>query len=299
MKLSEAIERFIASLRYEREMAENTCLAYQNDLSFFRQWAESTAAKSYDTLKREDIVAYLKTVRDAGASSATLARRLVAVRQFYRFLKERHFIATDPTELLDGQKKGRTLPRILTEEEVFRLLDSISGEAPRDLRDRALLETLYGCGLRVSEACDLKREDIVADGELVRVFGKGSKERLVPLGHAAGAAIGRYLEKARGRFLSANSRCENLFVTRLGKAFTRQGIFKILRQRAAAVGIAAEAISPHVLRHCFASHMLQRGADIRAIQELLGHADIGTTQIYTHINEGSFREIHHRFHPRA
>ena len=177
------------------------------------------------------------------------------------------------------------------------MLEEPKGEDPISLRDRAMLETMYGCGLRVSELCALKREDVVGEGELLRIFGKGSKERIVPIGSAAGRALAAYLEGSRESFARGNLGETHVFLTRLGRPFTRQGVFKIVRARAAAVGIAADRISPHVLRHCFASHMLAHGADIRAIQELLGHADIGTTQVYTHVDTARFSEIH-KLHPR-
>ena len=177
------------------------------------------------------------------------------------------------------------------------MLDAVDGDDPRSLRDRAILEILYGCGMRVSELCSFKTTDLVADGELVRIFGKGAKERLVPLGGAAARALAAYLDRARPLFANGNLSETHVFVTRLATPFTRQGVFKIIKERAAAVDIAPERISPHVLRHCFATHMLAHGADIRAIQELLGHADIGTTQIYTHVDRSRFAEIH-RLHPR-
>ena len=179
------------------------------------------------------------------------------------------------------------------------MLDEIAGEDPRSLRDRAMLEVMYGCGLRVSELCNLKGEDLVGDGELLRILGKGSKERIVPIGSSAGRALTRYLEGAREFFAHGNLAETHVFLSRLGRPLTRQGVFKIVRERSAAVGIAANRISPHVLRHCYASHMLAHGADIRAIQELLGHADIGTTQVYTHVDTAKFGEIHRRYHPRA
>jgi integrase/recombinase XerD len=158
---------------------------------------------------------------------------------------------------------------------------------------------MYGCGLRVSETCGLELDNLFAEGELLRVFGKGSKERVLPVGSAAGRALTAYLDAARGSFVRDDSLERHIFVTRLGRPFTRQGVFKIVRERAAAVGISPERISPHVLRHCFASHMLERGADVRSLQELLGHADIATTQIYTHVNASFLGDVHRRFHPRA
>ena len=224
---------------------------------------------------------------------------MAAIRMLFRFLKERRFIRKNPAELLDAPKKAKALPKVLSEEETFKMLDSVSGRGPRDLRDRAMLEVMYGCGLRVSELCALSMDDIVADGELLRVLGKGSKERVVPIGKAAGRALSDYFASARDVFTKGDPSVSQVFVTRLKKPFTRQAVFKMLRERAVASGIAPERISPHVLRHCFASHMLQHGADIRAIQELLGHADIGTTQVYTHVDARRFGELHRKFHPRA
>ena len=291
------IQDFLAALLVERGMSGNTCAAYANDLANFAAFLKTRKIDSASAVTRELIVEFLAAERRRGLKGTSRSRRSAGLRMFFRYLRERRLIAADPTELMDSPRKELTLPRVLSEAEVFAMLDAVSGDDPRSLRDRALLETLYGCGLRVSEACALTLGDLVADGELLRIFGKGSKERLVPLGGAAGRAISAYLERGRGAFASAGP--SQLFLTRLGRAFTRQGVFKIVRERAAAVGIAAERISPHVLRHCYASHMLQHGADIRSIQELLGHADIGTTQIYTHVDVRRFNDIHRRYHPRA
>lgn len=297
MTFDEEISSFIGTLRFAREMAENTCTAYAHDLRDFAAAMKRAGKVSAAEVTREDIVAFLRDERAAGRRSSTRARHTVAIRMWLRHLKAQHLISSDPSELLDTPKKARPLPRVLSEEEVFGMLDAVKGTDPRSLRDRALLETLYGCGLRVSEACELRMEDIIAEGELVRVMGKGSKERIVPLGGAAGRALAAYFTSARDVFTRGNLAETHVFVTRLGKPFTRQGVFKVIRERALAVGIAPERISPHVLRHCFASHMLQHGADIRAIQDLLGHADIGTTQIYTHVDVARLTEVH-RLHPR-
>ncbi len=296
---TDACDLFIGSLRYEREMAENTCLSYERDLRDFGEFLEARGIRSLAAVTREDVTAYTGEARAGGLKPATRARRLVAIRQFFRFLKERHHIKSDPTELLDAPKKDLPLPRILSEEETFRLLDKIDGKDPRSLRDRALLETLYGCGLRVSEACAVTLDDVLGDGELLRVVGKGSKTRVVPIGGGAGRALAAYVESARDVFTLGNLNERHIFVTRRGGPFTRQGIFKIIKSRAVEADIDPKRLSPHVLRHCFASHLLQHGADIRAIQEMLGHADIGTTQIYTHVDTARFGEIHRRYHPRA
>ena len=297
--LESEIEDFVAALMLEKGMSRNTCVAYRRDLLAFAQDLERRKVSGVAAVTREDIVAFLAEERGRGLAGSTRSRRLAAIRVFFRHLKERRLVAHDPSELMDAPKKALTLPRVLSEEEVARMLDEAGGEDPRSLRDRAILEVLYGSGLRVSELCDLKKEDIVAEGELLRILGKGSKERLVPIGVSEGRALTRYFESSRESFTRGNLAETHVFVTRLGRPFTRQGVFKVIRERAAAVGISADRISPHVLRHCFASHMLAHGADIRAIQELLGHADIGTTQIYTHVDTARFGEIHRKYHPRA
>ena len=297
--LDSDIEDFVAALALERGMSPRTCESYGNDLRFFAAYLKRRKIERAADVKREDIVAFLANEREKGLKGSTRLRRIAAIRMFFRHLKERHLIAVNPSDLMDAPKKALALPRVLSEQEVFAILDEVKGEDPVSLRDRAILEVMYGCGLRVSELCELKREDIVAEGELLRILGKGSKERIVPIGAAAGRALTAYLEGSRESFTRGNLAESHIFLTRLGKPFSRQGVFKIVRTRAAAVGIAANRISPHVLRHCFASHMLSHGADIRAIQELLGHADIGTTQVYTHVDTARFGDIHRRYHPRA
>ena len=297
--LGSDIEGFLSSLLLERGMSEKTCIGYGSDLRLFAAHLKDHGIDNAADVTREDIVAFLAAEREKGMKGSTRSRRTAAIRMFFRHLKERHLIRANPSDLMDAPKKALALPRVLSEEEVFAMLDEVKGEDPISLRDRAILEVMYGCGLRVSELCELKREDIVADGELLRILGKGSKERIVPIGGAAGRALTAYLEGSRESFAKGDLSEGHIFLTRLGRPFTRQGVFKIVRTRAAAVGIAADRVSPHVLRHCFASHMLSHGADIRAIQELLGHADIGTTQVYTHVDTARFGDIHRKFHPRA
>lgn len=297
--LDSDIELFLSSMLLERGLAKNTVDSYGRDLRLFSQFLIRRKVTSAADITRDHIVEFLQGEREDGKRSTTRARRTAAIRMWLRELKARHILKTNPAELLDPPKKELVLPKTLSEAEVFALLDAIVKDEPKDLRDRAMLEVMYGCGLRVSEVCDLKLDAIVAEGELLRVFGKGSKERLVPIGGGAGRALVAYLSGAREALTRGNLGETHVFVTRLARPFTRQGVFKIIRERAAAVGIAANRISPHVLRHCFASHMLAHGADIRAIQEMLGHADISTTQIYTHVDVTRFGEIHRRYHPRA
>lgn len=291
------VEEFLAALLLEKGESENTCTAYRGDLERFVAFLKRRGKEDSSSVVRDDIVDFLADERSHGMAGATRARRTAAIRMFFRHLKERHRLRANPSDLMDSPRKARALPRVLTEDEVARMIDEVKGDDPRALRDRALLETLYGCGLRVSEACAMKVEDIIAEGELLRVFGKGSKERVVPIGGGAGRALSAYMAAGRGTLTKGDLSETHVFVTRLGRPFTRQGVFKIVRERAAAAGIAADRISPHVLRHSYASHMLARGADVRVIQELLGHADVGTTQIYTHVDSSRFAEIHRR-HPR-
>lgn len=299
-QLERQIEDFILALEFERSMARNTCEAYARDLRRFAKWLIAKGKNGACEINRDDIASFIEEEKGASMASSTRARRISAIKMFLRYLKSMKEIKEDPSELMDSPKLERPLPKVLSEEEASRMIDLVSGKKPQDLRDRAMLEILYGCGLRVSELCEMKLGDIIADGELVRIFGKGAKERVVPLGESAGHAISRYLRLGRDSFLARGRELEaHMFLTRLGRKFTRQGVFKLIRERAAAAGIAQERISPHVLRHSYASHMLQRGADIRAIQEMLGHSDIGTTQIYTHVDTARFAEIHKRFHPRA
>lgn len=293
------VELFLSSLTFERGLADNTRDSYASDLKFFGDYLELNGIDKANEVKIDDIVDFLMIQREDGMKGSTRKRRTAAIRQFFRFLHSRKLINQNPTELMESQHAAKTLPKILSEDQVFKLLDSVKGAEPRELRDRAILELLYGCGLRVSELIELKLSDFLMDGELLRVMGKGSKERVIPIGRSAGAALNDYLERARNYFTRGNFSETHVFVTRLGKKFTRMGIFKIIKERAVAVDIPRSAISPHVLRHCYASHMLSHGADIRAIQELLGHANISTTQVYTHVDTAKFSEIHRRYHPRA
>lgn len=299
MTFDAEIDDYEAVLRYERELSANTCAAYGRDLRIFASWLAGRGIASADGITRGEIDLFLDSERNAGMSSATRCRRTAAIRGWLGHMRSRRLLKRDPSELLDLPKKAKPLPKVLSEEEVARMLDEVKGTDPRSLRDRAMLEVMYGCGLRVSELCGLRTDDFVSEGELVRIVGKGSKERVVPVGPAAGRALAAYYASGRDALVRGNATETHVFVTRLARPFTRQGVFKVIRERAAAVGIAADRISPHVLRHCFASHLLQHGADIRAIQEMLGHADIGTTQVYTHVDAARFGELHRKFHPRA
>ena len=296
---NDCIDSFAASLALERGLAAKSQEAYLRDVRALVAFLEKRGRANAAAVTRVDVVDYLETLRKAAKRASSRARAFVAIREFFAHMKEMRYISSNPVEGLDAPKKGLVLPKILPEETMRRLIESVSGDEPRDLRDRAMLELLYGCGLRVSELCDLVLESFPEGAEIVRCFGKGSKERIVPVGHAAGTALTRYLESGRDAFDRGNLAERHIFLTRLGGKFTRMGVFKILKQRAAAAGLDASVVSPHVLRHCFASHLLAHGADIRAIQEMLGHASISTTQVYTHVDQPRLSEVHHKYHPRA
>ena len=295
----EAADSFAASLALERGLAEKTQEAYLRDVRALQRFLARRGRASVGAVTRADILAYLEHMHQAAKRASSRARAFTAIKELFAHLKEMRLIRVDPMEGLEAPKKDVTLPKILPEETTRRLVESVSGTEPRDLRDRAMLELLYGCGLRVSELCDLTLESFPEGAELVRCTGKGSKDRIVPVGHAAGEALTRYLASARASFDRGNAAERHIFLTRLGRKFTRMGVFKILKQRAAAAGLDASVVSPHVLRHCFASHLLAHGADIRAIQEMLGHASIATTQVYTHVDQSRLGEVHRKYHPRA
>ena len=297
--LAGSAEAFTADLALARGLSPKTVEAYGRDVRAFLEFLAARGKTVPGALVRADVADHVGSLRAAGRKASTRARAFVAVREFLAFLASTRATAHDLSEGLEAPKKNLVLPRVLDEETTLRILQSANGAAPRDLRDRAMLEFLYGCGLRVSELCGLELLDVVADAGVVRCRGKGSKERIVPVGLPAAKALARYLESARDSFARGNAAERRIFLTRLGRPFTRMGVFKMLRERAAAAGVDAKAVSPHVLRHCFATDLLAHGADIRAIQEMLGHASIATTQVYTHVDRARLDSVHRTYHPRA
>ena len=297
--LPECAEAFAAELALVRGLSPRTVEAYGRDVHAFLVFLAARGKTTPGALERTDVADHVNELRGAGRKSSTRARAFVAVREFLAFLKERRETERDLSEGLESPKKDLVLPRVLDEQTTLKILQSANGDDPRSLRDRAMLEFLYGCGLRVSELCSLELQDVIADAEVVRCRGKGSKERIVPMGVPASKALTRYLESARDSFAHGNASERRIFLTRLGRPFTRMGVFKMLRERAAAAGVDPHVVSPHVLRHCFATDLLAHGADIRAIQEMLGHASVGTTQMYTHVDAARIGTVHSTYHPRA
>jgi integrase/recombinase XerD len=259
--------------------------------------ARTLGERPLEQARRNDLLAHLRTLRLSGRSPRSVARWLVAVRAFFTWLLAEGVVTEDPTAHLDPPKTWRPLPRVLRAEEVEGLLAAPERERPRGLRDAAMLEVLYATGLRVSELCGLRLRDLHLDGGYLRCTGKGDKERVVPLGEEACAALRRYLGDARPALLSGR-RSEVVFLSGRGAALSRQWFWKTIKNYGRRAGITT-ALSPHVVRHSFATHLLEHGADLRSIQVLLGHADISTTQIYTHVNRERLRRIYEDFHPRA
>jgi integrase/recombinase XerD len=285
------VEAFLALLTTTR--APRTVEAYRRDLTGVAEWLQ----RPVGTVTTEELERYLAELRAQGLAATTIARRVAALRSFFRHQQLLGSRTDNPAAELDLPRRRRKLPRTLSPAEAERLVEAANGVAPRELRDRALVELLYGAGLRVSEVVGLDKASVDLDARLVRAVGKGSKERVVPIGRQAAEAVRRYL--ARGRpYLDRRHRPE-LFLNARGGPLTRAGAFLILRGLAAKAGLEPERVHPHLLRHSFATHLLEGGADLRSVQEMLGHADLATTELYTHVSDRRRRELYFQAHPHA
>jgi integrase/recombinase XerD len=289
------IEEYLAHLQIERNLSPRTIESYRRDLRQFAAWLEERKLE-LDRLSRADLRDYLGTRRDGGLSARSAARALSALRSFFRFLVHTEELEADPTADLRSPSLWRTVPHAISADEIDALLSSPDTGTTLGLRDRAMIETLYATGLRVSELVGLTVDRVRLDPGFVRVLGKGRKERLVPLGASAVSWIDQYLQDARPD-LNQHRRPE-LFLNHRGGALTRQGFWKILRGHAVRAGISSQ-LSPHVLRHSFATHLVENGADLRAVQMMLGHASLTTTEIYTHVARERLRRLYDEKHPRA
>lgn len=303
---------FLAYLEFERGLARNTLDAYRTDLLQFGIFLLGRDRGATDVERSDvaDFLADLATGRPASmnedgeeiaarppASPATVSRKTACLRSFYRHLRREQLIDADPTATLEPPAKSRKLPQVLSHGEVTSLLGSATAADPISLRDRALLEVMYGCGLRASEAVGLELTDVDLRREFVRAQGKGSKERIVPLGRAAASAVQRYLREGRPQLVGSRQE-RKLFVNFRGGPLTRQGLYKIIQRHAKVAGLEGK-MSPHTLRHTFATHLLSGGCDLRSVQEMLGHADVSTTQLYTHLSGERIKEVYFKAHPRA
>lgn len=297
MSSRELIDEFCDALWLEDGLARNTLEAYRRDLTQFATWLREGHGKALISADQADIQIYLGHLFRKKVRATSVARLLSAFKRFYRYLLRQGRIKGDPTLKIDAPKLPRTLPKSLTEDDVEHLLAAPRVEQALGLRDKAMLETLYASGLRASELVGLKLAQVSQDMGVVRVMGKGSKERLVPLGEEALAWIRRYLKEGRPELLAGRA-SDDLFVTTRGAAMTRQMFWHLLHRYALQAGLR-KAISPHTLRHAFATHLLNHGADLRVVQLLLGHSDISTTQIYTHVARERLKQLHAKHHPRG
>jgi integrase/recombinase XerD len=292
---------FLAYLELERGLSRNTLEAYRSDLV---QYGHFLAARGLaaEHASHADVAAFVSGLASGSearppAAAATLGRKVACLRSFYRHLRRESVIEHDPTAEVRGPRKPQRLPRVLTRDEVNRLLDQPRGSGPLALRDRALLELMYACGLRASESVGLETGDLDVEEGVLRARGKGSKERVVPVGRQALAAVAAYLRSGRPYLLGAASD-RSLFLNQRGGGLTRQGLYKIVQGHARRAGLA-DRMSPHTLRHTFATHLLAGGCDLRSLQEMLGHADLATTQVYTHLTADRLKDAYFKAHPRA
>ena len=297
-ELDRQFSKYFDFLRLEKQVAENTLVSYEFDLSRYREYLRSVGISTAASVSETHVSRYVTTLHEFGLSPRTLARMLSAVRGFHRFLVGDEETTDDPTENVGSQKRTKNLPEVLSIEEIDRILAQPDTGTPLGIRDHALLETLYATGVRVSELINLKQSNLLFESGLVLVLGKGSKERLVPIGRSAQTWIGRYQKDSRPLYAKRGKALDFLFLSARGTKMTRQAIWHIIRKYALGANIT-KAIHPHTFRHSFATHLLEGGADLRAVQEMLGHADISTTQIYTHIDREYLKEVHRTFHPRG
>lgn len=297
-ELNQFLQEYLAYLKLEKNLSEQSVVSYFSDLKKFLSFIEEEKYSDLNTITAKLISKYFEIMRDLGISSSTTARYLSSVKGFFKYLSSQEYIEKDPAEILSTRITERKLPAVLSFQEIDKLLQTPNVEERLGLRDKAILELFYSCGLRVSELINLKISDLYFNDEVIRVLGKGSKQRIVPIGSSAVHWITEYLQKVR-IVLEKKMKSENvIFLNVRGTKLSRMGIWKIVNKYAQEAEIVKE-FHPHTFRHSFATHLLEGGADLRAVQEMLGHADISTTQIYTHIDRDFIKQMHKDFHPRG
>lgn len=296
--MQDVLEDFFHYLQIERGLAENTIISYKRDLKNYLMFIkEEKNISNWQDVQRYDIVLFLQQLKTAEKSSATISRTISSIRSFHQFMIRDQIVQHDASLHIDTPKPDRLLPAVISFEEVEKLLE-IKERNPLAIRNKAMLELLYATGLRVTELVSLELSDLHLKMGFVRCIGKGNKERIIPLGDIAKEAIEDYLAHSRNHLVKKNQQEQALFVNHHGRPLSRQGFWKIIKAVALNAGLTKE-ITPHTLRHSFATHLLENGADLRAVQEMLGHADISTTQIYTHITKTRLKDMYDQFHPRA
>lgn len=297
--MQDAVSDYLHFLRVERQLSSNTLSSYERDLkAYIKDLSKVQNITTLNNVERIHILSHLQLLKIGGNSSRTLARHISSIRSFHQFILREKVSNTDPTVHLEMPQMDKTLPKILSIEEIEELIAAPNTGKPQGLRDRAMLEILYATGMRISECISLNLEDLHLTMGFVRCFGKGGKERIIPLGRSALTACENYLKEGRPKLIKPTNKTGAIFVNQRGKALTRQGVWKLMKEHARKAGIQNE-IMPHTMRHSFATHMIENGADLRAVQEMLGHADISTTQIYTHVSKIRLKDVYKQFHPRA
>ncbi len=295
--MKKLLDQFLNHLSIEAGLSSNTIESYKRDLERYITFLQETKIDSVDKITEEHITNFIVQLSRKGLAANSIARKLSSIRRFHKFLVTEGYCDSNPAGALESPRLWRKLPTVLDVKEMEKLLDKPTEDDPLSLRDRAILEFLYATGVRISELIHIKRKDLLSEVELVRVIGKGQKERIIPIGKKALQSVEKYLQEARPQLAKQTSE-DFLFLNRRGRYFSRMGLWKILRKYVIQAGIKKK-VSPHTIRHSFATHLLKAGADLRAVQEMLGHADISTTQIYTHLDREYLKQEHRDYHPRS
>lgn len=295
--MEQLVDTYLLHLKVERGLAQNTLDSYRRDLTKFILYLRRLGVNALEHVERREILAFMEDLHNNGRAAATISRNLAAIRSFFGFLNQENLVDKNPSSELDSPKIPKRLPNIMTVKQVAKLLEQPDVKSPSGLRDKAMLELLYATGIRVSELVDLSLVDVNLDMGFLRCLGKGSKERIIPMGKTAVKSVHTYLQKGRGKLIR-DSQEQAVFVNFHGRRLTRQGFWKILKKYVRQAGFTGD-ITPHTLRHSFATHLLENGADLRAVQEMLGHSDISTTQIYTQVTAIRLRDVYQQYHPRA
>jgi len=292
------LKDYLSTLKLERNLSENTIISYRNDISSLFDFLLDTGIKDLNLVNSKVLTEFFKLIGNIGLSATSTARYFSSLKGFFNFLSNSNYIEANPVEKLSPPKIGRKLPSVLSINEVEKILSAASGEGKFLLRDRAMLETFYACGLRISELISIKLSDLYFEDDIIRVIGKGNKERIVPVGRSAVEHVNNYLQKSRPLLEKKGKSLNFLFLNIRGTKLSRMGVWKIVAFYVKEAKIS-KSVHPHTFRHTFATHLLEGGADLRAVQEMLGHSSISTTQIYTHVDRDFIKQEHKMYHPRG
>jgi integrase/recombinase XerD len=292
------LKEYLSYLKLERNLSENTLLSYKNDITTFLSFLSNYRVSDPSNISSDKITAFFKTLKNLGLTNTSAARYFSSIKGFFSYLIKNHYIVKNPIEKINAPKLSKKLPAVLNINDIEKILSAPNVNDTLGLRDKAILELLYACGTRVSELISLKLSDLFLQDEVIRVLGKGSKERLIPIGSSAIKWVNHYIKNSRSLLMKISKSENHVFLNSRGSKLSRMGIWKIIDRYVKEAGIKKE-VHPHTFRHSFATHLLEGGADLRAVQEMLGHADISTTQIYTHIDRDYIKQVHKQFHPRG